>query len=546
MASADGTISMKSLGLHCLEPSTNGVCVIFLHGIMSDGESAWGNPSWPRLLAGDMPGTGVFVFSYQTSASSADYSIGDAADNLREWFKIRKLWSTPKIVFVGHSMGGIIARKFILTHQLEFFQKNTEIGLFLIASPSLGSSVAETLAELAWILGHTQVIDLRSSSDNTWLKDLDRDFTNLNARGSLRLVGKELVEDKSTSLVRWLGFSRRIVEPFSAARYFGEPLKVPGTDHRSIAKPEGTGVLQYLSLNGFMLDFVGAHHEDWLPPTDDVQTERAQNAIEGLSAKLPEIAKWHDAVGALQEALIETRIYVESRQAGQARSAGTEMRLSEIWTSVGRALTPHDRTLGALCVVKGQGWADEKLWDDPRFANLSVSLNEMSQRLSTSMLDRNELSRSLVAINNNLDRFEDIRLYETNPSHSPGERPNTGVTHGLADNGDAVEFRGYGDVRKITMDDIANLHREDREAIAASETAMQKLMSEWREIVKKGRLSQADEEARTQIEIQIAEHLDLILAVIEIATGGPLEDHYATQRAIVHQLRQRQQMQSGT
>ncbi len=41
---------LDAFGLHCLRKPASDTCVIFVHGILSSGETAWGKPSWPELL----------------------------------------------------------------------------------------------------------------------------------------------------------------------------------------------------------------------------------------------------------------------------------------------------------------------------------------------------------------------------------------------------------------------------------------------------------------------------------------------------------------
>jgi pimeloyl-ACP methyl ester carboxylesterase len=370
-----------ALGLHCLRKSSSGKSIIFAHGVLSDGEGAWGRPPWPQLLIddGDLGEYGVYVFSYRTSLTSGTYSIGDATRTLKAHFDLEELWSQDRIVFVGHSMGGIIIRKFITTNQIRLASERIDVGLFLIASPSLGARAATTITALSWIFGHTQVLALRFSQTNTWLNDLDAEFMTLKESGSLHLVGKELVEDKALSVKRWFGLKRQLVEPFAAARYFGEPLKIADSDHISIAKPGSPKALQYRLLKRFLQTF--SPRSDILFPLSEFDTAGARQAIEGLRRKLPNIENKSDAISALQEALLETRVYVTNRRAGLDRDAGVESRLSRVWSDAGTAIHPYDTELAGLCYVKGQGWADPELWEDPRFANLPTELNDMSERL---------------------------------------------------------------------------------------------------------------------------------------------------------------------
>ena len=72
-------------------------------------------------------------------------------------------------------------------------------------------------------------------------------------QGRLLLTGKELIEDRFVAFP-WF-WRKQIVEPFSGARYFGEPFKVPGSDHFSIAKIEDADTIQHCILRRFILDW---------------------------------------------------------------------------------------------------------------------------------------------------------------------------------------------------------------------------------------------------------------------------------------------------
>jgi len=265
------------LGLHCLRKPTLGKSIIFAHGILSDGEGAWGKPPWPQLVAedADLAEYGVYVFSYRTSLASGTYSIGDATRTLKAEMDLGDLWLQERIVFVGHSMGGIVARKFITTNQIRLASEKIDIGLFLVASPSLGARAATTLTAISWIFGHTQALTLRFSQTNTWLNDLDTEFVTLKESGKLNIVGRELVEDKGLPVKRWFGLRRQLVEPFAAAKYFGEPLKIAGSDHISIAKPRSREALQYRLLKHFLTSFTTKLGQPMLPESNAADTDRA-------------------------------------------------------------------------------------------------------------------------------------------------------------------------------------------------------------------------------------------------------------------------------
>jgi hypothetical protein len=236
-----------------------GTSAVFVHGILSSGEACWRHDNgtyWPALLQNEpaLKLLGIYVFTYQTEIFSGSYRLGDIVDALKEHMRLDGVLQSERLIFVCHSMGGMVVRKFLVERATELIEGEREIGLFLVASPSLGSSYADWLSPLARLFGHAQVDALRFVRGNEWLQDLDKEFTNLKAAGKLKIQGKELVEDKFVAFKKL--WHRQVVEPFSGAKYFGEPFKVPGSDHFSIAKPADNGALQHRLLCQFVQDML--------------------------------------------------------------------------------------------------------------------------------------------------------------------------------------------------------------------------------------------------------------------------------------------------
>lgn len=250
--------STTRFGLHQLRQPISKTTLIFVHGILSNSEAAWGNPSWPDLVAEEeeFSSAGIYVFTYRTGLTSRTYSVSDATDALREYFSEFDIWNQEKIVFVCHSMGGIVVRRFIVSNQVRLIKNNMTLGLFMVASPSLGSRDANLLSMLSFAFQHTQAAILRFSQSNTTLDDLNRDFRTLLSSKTIRIVGRELIEDQPIKVKRWLGLWRQVVEPFAAAAYFHgegyEPLRIPGSDHLSIVKPLSREALQHQALVRFL------------------------------------------------------------------------------------------------------------------------------------------------------------------------------------------------------------------------------------------------------------------------------------------------------
>lgn len=375
-----GERQMVEVGGHCIRPSAAETSVIFIHGILSDGEKAWTNAngtSWPELLAKEAwPDFSIYNFSYRSDVFSRNYSLADVVASLREFFTLEGLWEKARIIFVCHSMGGIIARKFIVSYQARLIEHQINIGLFLVASPSIGSKDAN--AFILRLLRNAQADALRFSQSNVWLNELDQEFVSLKESRRINLSGKELVEDESIRLKKWLGLYTQVVEPFAAARYFDEPIKIPYSDHISISKPVDSCQIQHRLLLHFINEIVRHRHELEPRPVDDCDLEETRKAFSAIDERLSsEKPIPRDALVAFNHALIETRRYIKKQHVSGKRDEDIEQQLSALWTDASNALWEYDREFASRCMIKGNGWADETVWDDPRYRDLPLKLNDM-------------------------------------------------------------------------------------------------------------------------------------------------------------------------
>ncbi|MEH7844703.1 alpha/beta fold hydrolase [Rhizobium laguerreae] len=261
-----------------LRRSRNGASIVFVHGILSGPVSAWKNQSgtfWPRLVSDDVDLTnfGVYLYAYRADALSGSYSLEDAVDAMRDYLRLDGVLDDDPnhlLIFVCHSMGGILARRYVVANQLELVERKTKLALFLVASPSLGTQYANFVAAVA-PLYNAQLDVLRFSETNQWLNTLDRDFLNLKEGRKLLISGRELVEDQFMAHRSLLRF-KQIVPPWTGAKYFGNPIKIPGSDHITIAKPSGPLDLQHRLL----VDFVKTLSQEVAQP----RSRRTRNGTE--------------------------------------------------------------------------------------------------------------------------------------------------------------------------------------------------------------------------------------------------------------------------
>lgn len=256
--------------------SSGGVTAIFVHGFMSSGEKCWRNENgvfWPDLLR-DEPGMsaiGIYVFTYQTGVFSGSYRVSDIVDALSEHMELDEVFDSNRLIFVCHSMGGIVVRKFIVEKAVDLIKSNKNVDLFLIASPSLGAQYADWLSPIGKFLGNRQADILRFVRNNQWLSDLDKEFTNLKESQSLKIRGRELVEDKFLYFKKIFG--KQLVEPFSGTKYFGRAFRVAGSDHFSIAKPANKMATQHRILCRWILNVGVSESNRSLQPETPTHTK---------------------------------------------------------------------------------------------------------------------------------------------------------------------------------------------------------------------------------------------------------------------------------
>lgn len=216
-----------------------------MHGFFSNGRKCWQTSEgtyWPDLVKSDprFEDPSIFVAGYYTDVDSGSYKISDCAAEVFDALSTPTMdgceapIAKPNIVFICHSLGGIVTR-YMLEHNREAFQDKA-VALFLIASPSFGSDYATNLRLLIKFYSNGIAAQLQSANES--LCDLDERFRALIEQKKLpRFVGAEGIEHHFLLHWKWLPAIRPLVEKASAARYFGPGKTLANTDHSSCVKP---------------------------------------------------------------------------------------------------------------------------------------------------------------------------------------------------------------------------------------------------------------------------------------------------------------------
>ena len=216
--------------------------VIFIHGLSGSTEGTWGKM---RKIVSDDKFFADFVidfYSYPTSIIRIPFfkkspSIYELAEGLRS--HIRHHHSSAKRIFlVGHSLGGLVLKQFILSsHKVN---ENWNIAAaIMIATPHTGSSLANIGKNLSWRHSHLRQLarggDLLRSMQEDWLAlGIEEKVDSLYISGGIDAV----VERHSSS-------------PLGGAKYFDNLISY---GHIDVIKPDGSDDIRYLAVKRFIAE----------------------------------------------------------------------------------------------------------------------------------------------------------------------------------------------------------------------------------------------------------------------------------------------------
>lgn len=233
--------------------------VVFVHGLSGSPASTWGKLTKCIKADPDFSGVALDYYAYPTRLVRLPFTpplpgLRDLAEGLRTFIEERH-GDKSSVSIVAHSLGGLIARHFIVSNMRSANPLRIE-RLALLAVPSTGSTLANAGSAVSF--QHRQLKAL--SRDEGGLTTLNIDWEHLKIEDSVR--------------VRYiLGGADRTVPADSAAPYIGRENKsvIIDADHRSIVAPENCDDLRYMALKRFLTD----HSPRPLPRAADTPAPKA-------------------------------------------------------------------------------------------------------------------------------------------------------------------------------------------------------------------------------------------------------------------------------
>jgi len=280
--------------------------VVFVHGFIGDADNTWkadGSESFPHLLAKDpkFQDYDVFLLQYATS-----FFFPPEIDNIvnQIGFALDKHLPDYSIVFVAHSMGGLVCMRYVL-RQLEKAVPLKIVGLITYGTPMTG---------VEWIRYANIVLQLTAIKVPIF-SSISKFFTKNRQLENMRAGGEFI--DKLTSqwvshvlnggypsippnLRTWLptrvvtGNDDWVVKESSAKGFYGDIDWIPVTKgHIAMIKPASRGDETYQTASDFITQC-----RVWIGPAGALKLREQADVIWNLH-KRRRIADWKLELGFL-------------------------------------------------------------------------------------------------------------------------------------------------------------------------------------------------------------------------------------------------------
>lgn len=230
--------------------------VIFVHGLGGDGHGTWesdGKFYWPQILGEDLKDVGIWVVNYESSPShwlGYTMPVESRALHLLQVLKDHNI-GDRRIVFIGHSLGGIVIKQMIQdasdlgVHDYNDIALRTK-GVVFLGTPNTGSdlpTLQRNIEKLGLYTGATVTQDQLADNSpillrlNMWYR---------NHVEPMEIKTKPFAETKEYN-----GFI--VVDQASADPGIPNVASVPVPEnHRTICKPASREADVYVAVKRFI------------------------------------------------------------------------------------------------------------------------------------------------------------------------------------------------------------------------------------------------------------------------------------------------------
>ena len=258
-------------------PAPRARVIAFVHGLHGNRESwrASNGAYWPDLVRTDprLAYSDLEVAEYPTPSSNGKMSSVQLADILWHRLKQDHVWDHREVVFIAHSLGGILVEEMLLRHPADAAKVK-----FIVSygTPHEGSPVAR----IASIYDRDPLLnDLSDAGDNAFLTQLESSWRGHDSVNTIhRFCAYESEDTKpEDGFARYLRTHARVVSYFSAT--YGCDVTTPPqeiqADHLHMVRPTDRASSAY--------DFFRRVYRD--NPILEEQIVTRTNVVAGLEAR---------------------------------------------------------------------------------------------------------------------------------------------------------------------------------------------------------------------------------------------------------------------
>ena len=164
----------RKAGIQITRSAQGNDVVLFIHGL-SGSNGTWYQMIKTLLGCRELDHIGYDCYQYPTSLLRLPFgkkmsTIQEISEGLKTFITMN--YKGKNILIVAHSLGGVIARQYIL-NSLKFKQEHYVTGLLLYASPLAGAGLANIASKFSWKHLHLRQIsigsDLLASMNSEWV-----------------------------------------------------------------------------------------------------------------------------------------------------------------------------------------------------------------------------------------------------------------------------------------------------------------------------------------------------------------------------------------
>jgi len=242
------------------------IALVFVHGIFGDTVGTWkgDGPSFFDLIAQDPkmgPKVDMYAFGYPSNMiRQGSFGIDEAANTLYKRLDTAGVLDYPAVVFINHSMGGLVVMHMLINHR-EMFPKVPAVVFF--STPQSGAEISNIAKHVS---GNEALLSMLPGDSNIYIRSMNDSWKSLDANTRPRVDCA--YEKKDTGPFR-------IVDWASATRFCDGTAQAISANHITIVKPDSADSDSFLVVQSTLKPLLDKVFEPKLA-TPDFQIEDGQ------------------------------------------------------------------------------------------------------------------------------------------------------------------------------------------------------------------------------------------------------------------------------